>query len=213
MKNKTTWNQGWRYLSLVIVLLVVSMQSFAYDFLVDGSYYKITNSTTKEVAVTLKLYSSGGRYSSDTIISDYTGQVVVPSSVVYEGTTYKVTGIDDYAFDDSDVTSVILPNTIKTIGNSAFAYCALLTEIELPASITSVGSSPFTGSSIKNPVTCGSKLLYCPTSYEGEYHIPMGITELAAYVFAGCTKVTKVIIPYGVTQIPGSAFYKCNYET
>lgn len=210
MKNKTKLNQGWRYLSLIIAFLAFSIQSFAYDFLVDGIYYKITNSLTNEVSVTLKLYSPGGRYESATIISDYAGQVVVPSSVVYGGTTYTVTGIDNYAFDDSDVTSIKLPNTIRTIGNSAFAYCALLTEIELPSSVVSIGSSPFTGSGIKKPVTYGNTLLYCPTSYEGEYHIPMGITELAGSVFSECTKITKVIIPYGVERIPEYAFNGCS---
>ena len=123
MKNKTSEFQGWRYLSLIIALIVVSIQSFAYDFIVDGIYYKITNSATKEVAVTLQYYSPGGRYEDATIISDYTGDVIVPSSVNYEGITYAVTSIDNHAFDDSDVTSVSMPNTIQSIGQSAFAYC------------------------------------------------------------------------------------------
>lgn len=210
MKNKTKLNQGWRYLSLVIVFLTFAIKSFAYDFLVDGIYYKITNSTPKEVSVTLKYYSAGGRYESATIISDYQGDVIIPSSVVYNSTTYSVTGIDNYAFDDSDVTSVSIPNTVKSIGNSAFAYCALLKDIQIPSSVTSFGSSVFTGSGLVNPVTCGNTLLYCPPSYEGEYHIPMEITVLSGSVFSGCSKITKVIIPHGVTTIASSTFSGCS---
>lgn len=209
MKNKTKPNQGWRYLSLVIVFLATTIQSFAYDFLVDGIYYKITNSQTNEVSVTLKLYSSGGRYESATIISDYEGDVVIPASVVYNDVTYTVTGIDNYAFDDSNVSSVVIPNTVTSIGNSAFAYCKLLTNIQIPSSVKSFGSYVFTESGLTNPVTCGKIMLYCPPSYEGECHIPMGITELVGGVFAGCTKITKIIIPYGVTRINSSTFSGC----
>lgn len=194
---------------MVIAFLAFSIQSFPYDFLVDGIYYKITNSTTHEVVVTLKSYSPGGRYEPATIISDYEGDVVIPSSVVYNGTTYSVTGIDDYAFDDSDVTSVSIPNTVKGIGNSAFAYCAFLTEIQIPSSVTSFGSSIFTGSGITNPIICGNTFLYCPPSYEGKYHIPMGITEILGSAFSGCTKITKIIIPHGVTKINKSTFSGC----
>ena len=210
MKNKTKLNQGWRYLSLVIVFLTFAIKSFAYDFLVDGIYYKITNSMTNEVSVTLKLYSPGGGYSSATIISDYVGNVVIPSSVVYNGKTYLVTGIDNHAFDDSDVTSVFIPNTVKSIGNSAFAYCALLKDIQIPSSVTTFGSSVFTGSGLTNPVTCGNTLLYCPPSYEGEYHIPMGITVISGSVFSGCSKITKVIIPHGVKKIDSYTFHYCD---
>ena len=277
MKNKPKLNQGWKYLSLVVASLVVTLQSFAYDFLVDGIYYKITNSSTREVSVTLKYYDSGGRYESATIISDYKGNVVIPSTVTYNGIVYSVTGIGDNAFDDSDVTSVTIPNTVKSIGNSAFAYCilltniqipssvtslggsvfassglsnisipqsitaipggafafctrlqtvsipnsvsiigdgafrgcTLLTEIQIPSSVTSFGSSVFTDSGLTNPVTCGNRLLYCPPNYEGEYHIPMGITELGGGGFSGCTKLTKVIIPHGVTSIPAYTFQNC----
>ena len=208
MKNKPKLNQGWKYLSLVVASLVVTLQSFAYDFLVDGIYYKITNSTTKEVAVTLKSINGGG-YSPVTYLSDYEGNVIIPPTVTHNGVNYSVTRIDDHAFDDSDVTSISIPNTVKSIGNSAFAYCVLLTDIQIPSSVTTFGSSIFTGSGLINPIACGNRLLYCPANYEGEYHIPMGITELAGGIFSGCTKISKVIIPHGVTSSPASAFQNC----
>lgn len=52
-------------------------------------------------------------------------------------------------------------------------------------------------------------LLYCPPSYEGVYHIPMGTSEIAGGAFFGCTKITKVVIPHGVTRINSSTFQKC----
>lgn len=222
----------------------------------DGIYYKITNSTTREVSVTLKYYSSGGRYESATIVSDYQGDVVIPSSVVYNGTTYFVTGIDNYAFDDSDVTSVSIPNTVKSIGSSAFAYCPSLSlvtvsntlttigssafngcsslqNISLPQSLTSIGSSAFRecaslttisipgsvsyigpgafyGSGINNPIIFKNQFVYLPSSYQGSYEIPKGITEIIGSAFADCTGLTEIFIPNEVTTIGESAFRGCS---
>ena len=256
MKNKTRPNHGWKYLSMIITIFAFPVQSFAYDFLVDGIYYKITNRVTNEVAVTLKSFTSGGRYDDPTIISDYSGNVIIPPSVVNNGIIYSVTGIDNFAFDDSDVTSVSIPNTVKSIGNSSFAYCAFLTEIQIPSSVTSIGNSAFsscsslisivlpeglatighyafqncnklasviipnsvqtigtsifTGTGLLAPLISGSKLLYCPPSYEGEYHIPGGITEIIGGAFSGCTKITKVIIPHGIKRLNSFIFFGCS---
>lgn len=72
-------------LTILIAVLLVGLQASAYDFEIDGIYYNVIDATSKNVEVT-----SGGKA--------YSGDVVIPSHVTYEGTEYTVTQIDDKAF-------------------------------------------------------------------------------------------------------------------
>ena len=99
----------------------------AYSFQVDGIYYEVTGN---EASVTSK---TGG------VSNSYSGDVVIPSTVSYEGNTYSVTSIGWFAFSDcSDLTAITLPNTITSIGWKAFSECSRLTSIILPPSLTAI---------------------------------------------------------------------------
>lgn len=65
---------------------------FAHDFEVGGIYYKVISLTDKTVVVT---YAGDYYYHHS---NEYSGDVTIPSSVTYDGTTYSVTGIESYAF-------------------------------------------------------------------------------------------------------------------
>ena len=100
------------------LLLLFATVATAHDFYVSGIYYNITDATNKTVEVTCK--GSGGSSYDD----EYTGSVVIPESVTYNGTIYSVTSIGYGAFDGcTGLTSITIPNSVTSIGNSAFAYC------------------------------------------------------------------------------------------
>ena len=113
-------------LLLAVLMSMVASVASAYDFEVDGIYYKFTNSIVKDaVAVTW-----GTGYVSD----HYKGSVIIPASVKYDGTTYPVTAIGDYAFSScSELESISLPNTISIydVGKQAFYGCSALTSVTL----------------------------------------------------------------------------------
>ncbi|MBR5331767.1 MAG: leucine-rich repeat domain-containing protein [Muribaculaceae bacterium] len=123
---------------LLVALLLSSIPIFAYDFVVDGIYYNITDKTAKTVAVTYK-----GIYASS-YDNEYTGSVVILETVTYSGTTYSVTSIGNSAFVNcKSLTEVTIPNSVTSIGESAFSKCTGLTEVTISNSVTSIGSSAF----------------------------------------------------------------------
>lgn len=117
-------------LLLAIALLSVHF-AYAYDVYIDGIYYDLANG---KATVT---YKEKG-YNS------YSGDIVIPSQIEYEGVKYSVTSIGEYAFQNCwFLTSTQIPTSITSIGDYAFSYCTGLTSIEIPSSVTLLGQYAF----------------------------------------------------------------------
>lgn len=166
-----------------LLLLAVSTISWAYDFYMGGIYYN-QNSDGTSVTVTYKNESNRG----------YSGSVVIPSSVTYDGKTYDVASIGKYAFSHcSGLTSVTIPNSVTSIDVMAFASCLGLTSVSIPNSVTSICSYAFQGCSGLISVTIGN-----------------GVTSIGYEAFYGCSGLTTITIPKSVTSIGIWAFYGCS---
>ena len=194
----------------ILMLLAASLPLWAETFQVDGfSYYTKGEGT---VAVT-----SGGSYS---------GAIVIPSTVTYNGTTFSVTSIGSAAFYDcTGLTSITIPNSVTSIGEQAFRICTGLTSITIPNSVTSIGEQAFSGCKFSNiyfddiATICNgvwSALprasavnLYLNGELITELVIPDGITTIGNYAFQNCTGLTSVTIPNSVTSIGNFAFRDC----
>ena len=128
-------------LSRLITLVAICMLSlhamaynFSYTYQGNTLYYNITSDNTIEVTY----------YSSTTDNNYVSGDVVIPSSVTNNGTTYSVTSIGDYAFYLCiGLTSVTIPNSVTSIGDDAFYGCSSLTSVTIPNSVTSIGNMAF----------------------------------------------------------------------
>lgn len=203
-----------RILSLVLLALlpmIASMQIYAYDFQYGGIYYNIDGSN---VTVT-----SGG--------TKYQGNIVLPSQVYYNGTTYSVTGIGDRAFENcTGLTYVSIPNSVKIIERRSFLGCSSLTSIEIPNSVTNIGYDAFANCSGLGSITVDNdnsyyhSSNYCNAIIEKKNNllvtgckntvIPNGVEIIGTRSFQGCSGLTSINIPNSVTSIETDAFVNCS---
>ena len=102
----------------------------------------------------------------------------------------SVTSIGNSAFSAcSYLTSVTIPNSVTSIGSAAFYYCSGLTSITIPNSVTSIGSSAFWGCSGLTSVTIGSS-----------------VTSIGDYAFRACSDLASITIPNSVTSMGKDVF-------
>ena len=106
----------------------------------------------------------------------------------------SVRSIDTGAFRGcSGLTSITIPNNVPSIGSSAFQDCSGLTSITIPNSVTIIGSSAFQDCSGLTSIT-----------------IPNSVTIIGSSAFQGCSGLTSITIPDSVTSIGWSAFSGCS---
>ena len=95
------------FLLSLLVALLTTLSTRAYDFQSGDLYYNITGENTVEVTY--------GDYST-------LATATIPSTVIYNGTIYSVTSIGYEAFYEcSSLTSITIPNSVTSIGDEAFS--------------------------------------------------------------------------------------------
>lgn len=192
----------------------------AYDFSVvnDSGYtisYNILDADARTVAV------------ADA--SPISGDLEIPATVTYNGTTYTVTeiaysglryghftsivqpntitAIDRYAFYGNDsLTSCVLPSSLTSVGENAFSYCSAMTSFVIPASLTSIGDNAF-----NRCVNITSIVVEEGNPVYDSRDNCNAIVETATNtIIAGCN---TTVIPATVTGIAQSAFGGCTFTS
>ena len=146
------------------------------------------------------------------------GDLVIPSTVTYDGQTYTVIGIaytvyvevgwgghwftfGDGFVDCSGLTSVTIPNTVTCIGPNAFASCSGLTSVTIPSAVTYIGHGAFRDCSGLTSVNFNAdSCTNMNPIYDGLYEP----------VFDGCSNLTTLNIGNNVKVIPQEAFHGCS---
>ena len=218
-------------------MLFVSIQSgLAYDYEeeIDGvtAYFTFNNEdrtlnlvglsdkNIKSFDVPAKA-SNGLKISAVSLEGYFFDSITIPNgvtSIKLKGCTSltsvvipnSVTSIGESAFEDcTSLTSVVIPNSVTDIGESAFKGCTSLTSIDLPNSVTSIGRGVFcrtglTSIVIPNSVTSiGHGAFQGCTSLTSVVDLPNSVTSIASF-YVGCTSLTSVVIPNSVTDISHS---------
>lgn len=114
--------------------------------------------------------------------------------IIPEGTDY----IDSCAFEDcKELTSVVIPNSVKRISWNAFDGCTGLKSIVIPNSVTEIENHAFRGcTELTN------------------FIIPESVKKISLNAFEGCTGITSIVIPKSVREISWySSFSGCKNLT
>ena len=137
--------------------------------------------------------STDGTYAE---VIDYTGTATkVKIAEEYEGLPVKE--IYDSAFYDNDnITSVVIPDSVTSIGTVAFYSCDSLTSVVIPDSVTSIGWGAFYNCTSLTSVVIGDS-----------------VTSIGFVTFYSCSSLTSVVIGDSVTSIDNAAFSYCSSLT
>ena len=173
---------------------------------INGLYYHL-NSSAKTAAVTSHSYCH------------YSGRIVIPKSVSYNGVTYKVTSIESGAFMMDGVTSVSIGSNVVSIGSGAFQYCDEMTSLTIGSKVTTIGDDAFMSCfslksvTIPNSVTYVGSEAFCQCSNLTTVVIGTKVESIGIRAFCGCKNLNKVTIPNSVIDIGDGAFLNCTNLT
>jgi hypothetical protein len=178
-------------LSILLVLLLSAAgltNAMAQSFTVgDLNYFLNEGGTT--VTLTGHMYGTNA-----------TGMLDIPSEVTYDGHTYTVTAIADYAFKDCTglTGNLVIPNSVITIGNKAFSGCfAMHGSLTIGTAVTEIGELAFEN--------CGFHTLnYNATACPSVPYVYFG------GVFEGCSSLETLNIGDNVQIIPDNLFRECS---
>ena len=185
----------------VLTIALSIMQSHAQQTEIRRSEYRIMDDDGNfKNVVQLEI---GGRYFYDIDENTHTAifkrwygrendtELIIPSSIDYNGVTYKVVALGDEAGNQNEkLEKVIIPEGVTRI--KGFAYCHGLKNITIPSSVKEIGSNAF-----KECVELESVVL------------PEGLSTLGYRAFYNCVKLKSIVIPSSVARIESGVFYNC----
>ena len=177
---------------------------FGYNFMKDGVYYKKIG---EDSVMVVRKNNSGNAYS---------GSVFIPDTVFFCGTPYLVTQLEDNLFMGcTGLTSVSIPNTIKTLCPSFFKNCRGLSSVRLSNNLKSIGSEAFAGCislaniSIPDSVTYIGESAFMGCWSLTSVSIPNTIKTLNLSLFENCKSLTSVMLPNELNRIGNQVFMNC----
>lgn len=114
---------------LLIILILIPLMTYADAVEINGIYYNLVKKAKiAEITRHPKHYS---------------GEIIIPEKITYEDTEYVVTAIGEYAFAGAEISTIIIPGNIETIGHWSFGKCYNLSSITLSEGLVSIGSEAF----------------------------------------------------------------------
>lgn len=209
---------------LTLVLVLTTSLSHAYDFIEGGIAYNVLKDGT--LSVTFRQENLARDMNQKLT---YRGDVAIPSTVVHDGKTYKVSEIGKYAFYDSQgLSSLKISEGIKRIQYNGISYVNIKS-LHLPASLTELIPGAIFGCYYLSDITVSSQnrqylsegnCIYNKNKTQlrfvsptlTTYEFPPTVKSVVDYAF-NWSQINKIIIPSTLTHIGGKAFSMNNIET
>ena len=141
----------------------------------------------------------------------YSGDIVIPGEIIYEGSIYSVTKIDGAFSTCKDLKSVIISDGVQELGNYSFYGCKKLSSVILPNGLISIGEEAFeecinlTSLEIPNTVSEIHRGAFWKSGISN-INIPTKLETIRDVVFAQCSNLTNIIIPNNVKIVGQEAF-------
>ncbi|MCQ2227433.1 MAG: leucine-rich repeat domain-containing protein [Bacteroidales bacterium] len=126
-----------------------------------------------------------------------------------------VTSVGPHSFEGSNLTSVVIPESVTEIGEYAFYASKKLKAVNIPSNITKLNNCVFSLCSSLTTITIPEKVVSIGTrAFEDcssltSLSIPESVTEIKELAFHACNGLTSIVIPSGVTTIGSAAFGSC----
>ena len=181
-----------RTLSFLILAICAAMGAWA-QVKIGNIYYNLDEETkTAEVTKPQSAYDYTFKYSGD---------IVIPASVTYEGKDYTVTSVGRSTFSAFyDITSIVLPTSLRNIGEYAFSSCIGLYALEIPEGVETIGKSAFsacinlTSMVIPNSVDSIGQSAFSHCNALESVKFGSGLRSVGRALFEECANITTVEI-------------------
>lgn len=166
------------------ILTFSTISLWAYDFSSENAdgitlYYDLVSSTECELT-------------TNDINHPYKGDIVIPSSVVYNGKELSVCRIGDNSFNFAQqLSSVVIPESVTSIGERSF-NASSIPSIYIPKSVTNIDKYAFNHCYELSSVTFTEGLIY-----------------ISSNAFVNCDKLTSIVLPSSLLVIGNNAFGGC----
>ena len=151
--------------------------------------------------------------------TDVSGTYKIPPKITTVNAAYGSTKITDVQFHENvtelassaffgtKIKSVVVPETVKTIGPGAFMMCHELVSVVLPSDLTVINESMFEGSeklsdvNLPDGVEAIGERAFCRTAVSGRIVFPSGLKTLGDLAYAECKNLTELVFPEGFEKI------------
>ncbi len=116
----------------------------------------------------------------------------------------------------SSLEYITIPESVKSIGNAAFNYCRSLKQITIPYSVENIDTFVFSGCKslsrvdILGPITTIGKSTFDGCESLQQINIPESVTEIGNEAFSFCKSLKQIVIPKSVRSIGCAVFKDCD---
>jgi hypothetical protein len=190
----------------LLVFVTLAFSAKAHDIELNGFYFNITSLTNLTVALTCNENNFVEEYYGEKYYTgnSYSGDIVVPEEITWNGRTFVVNEILQPAFLNCTLTSLVVPPAIQYmhLGNATIQKLVIEDSEELLHASGQYGMTDgqieelYLGRTSPSRLNAGIKKVTF-----GKY-----VTEIASYMFTGCDIQGQLVLPENITKLNFNAF-------